>query len=66
METNRNMKAMAIRTRGFGFEPEGISIGSLRQTAVLLLSSFALRNRNLDNAQHQYNGGERRADEVID
>jgi hypothetical protein len=50
------MKAMAIRTRAFGFEPEGISIGSLRQAAVLLLSSSALRNRNLDNPQRQYNG----------
>jgi hypothetical protein len=66
METNRNMKAMAIRTRGFGFEPEGISIGSLRQAAVLLLSSFALRNRNLDDPPHRYSGGERRADEVIE
>jgi hypothetical protein len=34
---------LAIRTRGFGFEPEGISIGSLRQAAVLLLSSCARR-----------------------
>lgn len=52
METNRNMKAMAVRTRAFEAEPEGMSIGSLRQAAVILLSSFALRNWNFER---QYN-----------
>jgi hypothetical protein len=55
METNRNMKAMAVRTRTFEVESEGISIGPLRQAAVILPSSFALRNSDLDNPQRQYN-----------
>jgi hypothetical protein len=41
------MKAMAVRTRGFEFEPEGISIGSPGQAAVVLLPSFVLRNRTV-------------------